>query len=116
MQLKLLGQIAQGLIALCGFLPLSAQETTVDLGGRLSYQLVLASFPEDSLFRELTGPESDQLDAALETSPAGCNLIDTASCLLPFPSDFLTVAKPIADQHGPPEPYLVPVGTLIDRF
>jgi len=35
-----------------------AQETTVDLGGRLSYQLVLASYPDDSLFRELTGPES----------------------------------------------------------
>jgi hypothetical protein len=44
--------------------------------------------------RELTGDESDQLDAALETSPAGCNLIDTGSCFLPFPSDFLTVEDP----------------------
>lgn len=41
-----------------------AQDTTVDLGGRLSYQLVLASYPHDSLFRELTGPES--LDQNLE--------------------------------------------------
>ena len=38
--------------------PLRAQDTTVDFGGRLSYQLVLASYPDDSLFRELTGPES----------------------------------------------------------
>ena len=44
--------------------------------------------------RELTGPESDQLNAALESSPAGCNLIDTGSCMLPFPSDFLTVEDP----------------------
>jgi hypothetical protein len=35
-----------------------AQDTTFDLGGRLSYQLVLASYPDDSLFRELTGPEA----------------------------------------------------------
>lgn len=41
--------------------------------------------------RDLTGPESDQLNAALEASPEGCNLIDTGSCFLPFPSDFLTV-------------------------
>lgn len=44
--------------------------------------------------RELTGPESQQLDAALEGSPAGCNVIDTSSCLLPFPSDFNTVDDP----------------------
>ena len=38
--------------------PAHAQETTVDFGGRLSGQLVLATYPEDSLFRDLTGPES----------------------------------------------------------
>jgi len=41
-----------------------AQETTVDFGGRLSYQLVLGTYPEDSLFRDLGGPES--LDNNLE--------------------------------------------------
>lgn len=41
--------------------------------------------------RALTGTESQQLDAALEGSPEGCNVIDTGSCLLPFPSDFNTV-------------------------
>lgn len=41
--------------------------------------------------RALTGTESQQLDAALEGSPVGCNVIDTSSCLLPFPSDFNTV-------------------------
>lgn len=41
--------------------------------------------------REATGAESQQLDAALEGSPAGCNVIDTSSCLLPFPSDFNSV-------------------------
>jgi hypothetical protein len=35
-----------------------AQGTTFDLGGRLSDQLVVTGYPEDSLFRELTGPES----------------------------------------------------------
>lgn len=44
--------------------------------------------------RELTGPESLELDAALEGSPEGCNLIDTGSCFLPFPSDFNTVDDP----------------------
>ncbi len=44
--------------------------------------------------RALTGPESQQLDAALEGSPVGCNVIDTSSCLLPFPSDFNTVDDP----------------------
>ncbi|MEZ5237930.1 MAG: hypothetical protein R2716_02900 [Microthrixaceae bacterium] len=44
--------------------------------------------------RALTGPESQQLDAALEGSPVGCNVLDTASCLLPFPSDFNTVDDP----------------------
>ena len=41
-----------------------AQDTTVDLGGRLSYQFILASYPDDSLFRDLTGPRS--LDNNLE--------------------------------------------------
>ena len=38
--------------------PATAQDTTVDLGGRLSYQLVLAGYPDDSLFRDLTGSRS----------------------------------------------------------
>jgi hypothetical protein len=41
-----------------------AQDTTVDFGGRLSYQFILASYPDDSLFRDLTGPRS--LDNNLE--------------------------------------------------
>jgi hypothetical protein len=41
--------------------------------------------------RALTGTESQQLDAALQGSPVGCNVIDTSSCLLPFPSDFNSV-------------------------
>ncbi len=41
-----------------------AQDTTVDCGGRFSYQLVLAGYPDDSLFRDLTGPRS--LDNNLE--------------------------------------------------
>ena len=41
-----------------------AQDTTVAFGGRLSYQFVLASYPDDSLFRDLTGPRS--LDNNLE--------------------------------------------------
>ncbi len=41
-----------------------AQDTTVDFGGRLSYQFILASYPDDSLFRNLTGPRS--LDNNLE--------------------------------------------------
>lgn len=36
----------------------AAQDTEVDLGGRFSYQFVLGAYPEDSLFRELTGPRS----------------------------------------------------------
>jgi len=44
--------------------PAHTQETTVDFGGRLSSQLVLGTYPEDSLFRDLTGPES--LDGTLE--------------------------------------------------
>jgi len=41
-----------------------AQDTTVDFGGRLSDQFILASYPDDSLFRDLTGPRS--LDNNLE--------------------------------------------------
>ncbi len=59
--------------------PTAAQETEGD---------VSATPPDE---RALTGVESQQLDAALDGSPAGCNMIDTASCLLPFPSDFNTV-------------------------
>lgn len=51
-----------------------------------------AADPPDE--RALTGVESQQLDAALEGSPEGCNVIDTGSCLLPFPSDFNTVEDP----------------------
>jgi hypothetical protein len=52
------------LVLLLPTAPANAQDTTVDFGGRLSYQLVLGSYPDDSLFRELTGPES--LDHNLE--------------------------------------------------
>jgi hypothetical protein len=38
--------------------PVRAQGTSVDFGGRLSYQLVGVTYPEDSLFRELTGKRS----------------------------------------------------------
>jgi len=41
-----------------------AQDTTVDFGGRLSDQLILASYPDDSLFRDLAGTRS--LDNNLE--------------------------------------------------
>ncbi len=44
--------------------------------------------------QELNAAQSDRLDAALETSPQGCDIIDTASCMLPFPSDTLTVEDP----------------------
>jgi len=51
-------------LVLCPAASLHAQDTTVDFGGRLSYQLLLGSYPEDSLFRDLTGPES--LDNTLQ--------------------------------------------------
>lgn len=38
-----------------------------------------------------TDAQSDELQAALAASPPGCDLLDTRSCFLPFPSDFLTV-------------------------
>ncbi len=44
--------------------------------------------------QELTGPQTDRLNAALEVSEPGCNPIDTSSCMLPFPSDFMTVEDP----------------------
>ena len=44
--------------------------------------------------RDLTDAESAELNAALGATPEGCNPIDTASCFLPFPSDFLTVEDP----------------------
>lgn len=31
-----------------------------------------------------------ELNAALAATPEGCDVVDTASCMLPFPSDFLT--------------------------
>ncbi len=36
----------------------ATQETTFDFGGRLSHQSVYSSYPEDSLFRDLTDPNS----------------------------------------------------------
>jgi len=38
--------------------PVHAQETTIDFGGRLSYQFILAGYPDDSLIRDLTGSRS----------------------------------------------------------
>ena len=35
-----------------------------------------------------------ELDAALAATPEGCDVLDTRSCLLPFPSDFLTEEDP----------------------
>jgi hypothetical protein len=40
---------------------------------------------------DLTDVESDQLQTALEQTPTGCEVLDTRSCLLPFPSDAYTV-------------------------
>lgn len=40
---------------------------------------------------DLTDDESAQLQTALEQTPPGCDLLDTRSCLLPFPSDAYTV-------------------------
>jgi hypothetical protein len=44
--------------------PALAQDTEIDIGGRLFYQFVGATYPESSLFRELTG--SNSLDHNLE--------------------------------------------------
>ena len=41
---------------------------------------------------DMTDVESDQLQAALEQTEPGCEVLDTRSCLLPFPSDAYTVA------------------------
>ena len=44
------------------------------------------------------------IDAAIEGQPAGCELLDGASCLLPYPSDGFTVeAEPVSrdDDLGP---------------
>jgi hypothetical protein len=41
-----------------------AQGTSVDLGGHVKYQLLVTTYPEDSLFRELTG--SQTLDQNLD--------------------------------------------------
>lgn len=43
---------------------------------------------------QLSEVQSDQLDAAVQQSPAGCDLLDTTSCMLPFPSDALSVEDP----------------------
>jgi hypothetical protein len=40
---------------------------------------------------DLTTEESAQLATALEQTPSGCDVLDTRSCLLPFPSDAYTV-------------------------
>jgi len=57
-----------GVLALAVILGLgatgAAQDTEVDFGGRLAGRLVLAGYPEGSLFRDLTGPRS--LDGDLE--------------------------------------------------
>lgn len=39
----------------------------------------------------LSDAEEAQLQAALEQSPEGCDVLDTRSCLLPFPSDAYSV-------------------------
>ena len=39
----------------------------------------------------LTNDEEADLQAALESSPTGCDVLSTRSCLLPFPSDDYTV-------------------------
>ncbi len=44
--------------------------------------------------KEMTGAQSDQLDAALEASPEGCDIVDDSSCMLPFPSNYMTVEDP----------------------
>ena len=43
---------------------------------------------------DLTDVESSQLQAALEQTEPGCEVLDTRSCLLPFPSDAYTVEDP----------------------
>ncbi len=43
---------------------------------------------------DLTDVQSDELQAALDQTPPGCEVLDTRSCLLPFPSDAYTVADP----------------------
>jgi hypothetical protein len=40
---------------------------------------------------DLTDVESGELQTALEQTPTGCEVLDTRSCLLPFPSDTYTV-------------------------
>ncbi len=43
---------------------------------------------------DLTAAETAQLQAALASSPTGCDFLDTRDCLLPFPSDTYTVDDP----------------------
>src|SRR5829696_3842709 len=46
--------------------------------------------PPDTALVEPDAATSAALDAALEANPAGCDALDTRSCLLPFPSDAYT--------------------------
>lgn len=43
---------------------------------------------------ELSDEQTARLNGALEESPRGCEPLDTSSCMLPFPSDNLTVEDP----------------------
>jgi hypothetical protein len=43
---------------------------------------------------ELDDAAEAELQTALEQTPAGCEVLDTRSCLLPFPSDYYTVSDP----------------------
>lgn len=45
---------------------------------------------------DLTDEESSQLQAALEQTEPGCEVLDTRSCLLPFPSDAYTVEDAVS--------------------
>jgi len=52
---------------------------------------ILGEAPEAT---DLSADQQARLDTALAESPAGCEMLDTSSCMLPFPSDALTEEDP----------------------